>query len=64
MAVRDEVTRDLVLGLINQQKLVDAESVVEAYRKIFDEVNRSQAVYGYSRTLPKDYLAGKSSDEE
>lgn len=64
MAVRDEVTRDLVLGLINQQKLVNAEAVVEAYRKIFDEVNRSQTVYGYPRTIPKDYLAGKSSDEE
>lgn len=63
MAVRDEVTRDLVLGLINQQKLVDADQVVEAYRKIFDEVNRSQTVFNYPRTPAQDYLTGKNSDE-
>lgn len=64
MARREEVTRDLVLGLISAGKLSTPESVVSAYRQIFTEINVSNAVYSLSDVSPVDYRDGKFLEEK
>lgn len=64
MARRDEVTRDLVLGLISAGKLSTPESVAAAYRKIFTEVNVSNSVYQLSELSPAEYRDGKFLEDK
>ncbi|WP_125703763.1 hypothetical protein [Lacticaseibacillus daqingensis] len=59
MARADEVARDLVLGLITAGKLSTPESVTNAYRQIFTEVNVSHGVYTVRNLSPVDYRDGK-----